>query len=148
MSTEESSAVVRRFLDEVISKGNMAASDETCAPDLVWHGGSVGEFRSLDEFKQGVSPFFSAFPDLHVTADDVLSEGDKVVCRYTWDGTHRGDFFGVPATSRRVTVSGMSIYRVAGGKIVEEWWLEDLLGLMQQLGAIPAPGQAQPVAGN
>jgi steroid delta-isomerase-like uncharacterized protein len=145
MSTEESTAVVRRFLDEVISKGNMAALDETCAPDLVWHGGSVGEFRSLDEFKRGVSPFFSAFPDLHVTADDVLSEGDKVVCRYTWDGTHRGDFFGVPATSRRVTVSGMSVYRVAGGKIVEEWWLEDLLGLMQQLGAIPAPGQAQPV---
>jgi steroid delta-isomerase-like uncharacterized protein len=146
MSTEESTAVVRRFLDEVISKGNMAALEETCAADLVWHGGSVGEFRSLTEFKQGISPFFSAFPDLRVTADDVLSEGDKVVCRYTWHGTHRGDFFGVPATSRRVTVSGMSVYRVAGGKIVEEWWLEDLLGLMQQLGAVPAPGQAQPVA--
>ncbi len=146
MSTEDSTAVVRRFLDEVISRGNMAALDETCAPDLIWHGGSVGEFRSREEFKQGVSPFFSAFPDLRVTADDVLSEGDKVVCRYTWDGTHRGDFFGVPATSRRVTVSGMSVYRVAGGKIVEEWWLEDLLGLMQQLGAIPAPGQAQPVS--
>ena len=145
MSTEESTAVVRRFLDEVISKGNMAALDETCAPDLVWHGGSVGEFRSLEEFKQGISPFFSAFPDLRVTANAVLSEGDTVVCRYTWDGTHRGDFFGVPATGRRVTVSGISVYRVAGGKIVEEWWLEDLLGLMQQLGAIPAPGQAQPV---
>ncbi len=146
MSTEESTAVVRRFLDEVISKGNMAVLDETCAPDLVWHGGSVGEFRSLEEFKQGVSPFFSAFPDLRVTPDDVLSERDKVVCRYTWDGTHKGDFFGVPATGRRVTVSGMSVYRLAGGKIVEEWWLEDLLGLMQQLGAIPAPGQAQPVS--
>jgi steroid delta-isomerase-like uncharacterized protein len=145
MSTEESTAVVRRFLDEVVSKGNMAALDETCAPDLVWHGGSVGEFRSLEEFKQGISPFFSAFPDLRVTANAVLSEGDTVVCRYTWDGTHRGDFFGVPATGRRVTVSGISVYRVVGGKIVEEWWLEDLLGLMQQLGAIPAPGQAQPV---
>ena len=145
MTTEESTAVVRRFLDEVISKGNMAALDETCAPDLVWYGGSVGEFRSLEEFNQGISPFFSAFPDLRVTANAVLSEGDTVVCRYTWDGTHRGDFFGVPATGRLVTVSGISVYRVAGGKIVEEWWLEDLLGLMQQLGAIPAPGQAQPV---
>jgi steroid delta-isomerase-like uncharacterized protein len=145
MSTEESTAIVRRFLDEVISTGNMAALDETCAPDLVWHGGSAGEFRSLEGFKQGISPFFSAFPDLRVTTNAVLSEGDTVVCRYTWDGTHRGDFFGVPATGRRVTVSGISVYRVAGGKIVEEWWLEDLLGLMQQLGAIPAPGQAQPV---
>jgi steroid delta-isomerase-like uncharacterized protein len=145
MSNQESTAVVRRFLDEVISNGNMAALDETCAPDLVWHGGSVGEFRSLEEFKHGVSPFFSAFPDLRVTVDDLLSEGDKVVCRYTWDGTHQGDFFGIAATSRRVKVSGISIYRMAGGKIVEEWWLEDLLGLMQHLGAIPTPGQAQPV---
>ena len=145
MSTEEGTAVVRRFLDEAISKGNMAALDEMCAPDLVWHGGSVGEFRSLEEFKQGVGPFFSAFPDLRVTADDVLREGDKVVCRYTWAGTHTGDFFGVAATGRQVTVGGISIYRVAGGKIVEEWWLEDLLGLMHQLGAIPTPGQAQPV---
>jgi steroid delta-isomerase-like uncharacterized protein len=146
MSTEESAAVVRRFLDEVISNKNLAALEEMCVPDLVWHGGSVGEFRSLEDFKQGVSPFFSAFPDLRVTADDVLSEGDKVVCRYTWNGTHQGDFFGVPATGRRVTVSGISIYRLAGSKIVEEWWLEDLLGLMQQLGAIPAPGQTRPVA--
>jgi steroid delta-isomerase-like uncharacterized protein len=145
MSTEESTAVVRRFLDEVISKGNLAALNATCAPDLVWHGGGVGEFRSLEEFKQGVSPFFSAFPDLRVTVGDMLREGEKVVCRYTWDGTHRGDFFGVPATGRRVTVGGISVYRMAGGKIVEEWWLEDLLGLMQQLGAIRTPGQAQPV---
>ena len=78
MSTEESKAVVRRFLDEVISRGNLAALDELCAPDLVWHGGSVGEFRSLEAFKQGVGPFFTAFPDLRVAPHDLLGEGGKV----------------------------------------------------------------------
>jgi steroid delta-isomerase-like uncharacterized protein len=141
MALEEHKTVVRRFLDEVIGKGNMAALADVCTPDLVWHGGSVGEFRSLEQFKEGVGPFFTAFPDLRVTADDLLGDGDKVVCRYTWHGTHRGDFFGVPATGKRVEVSGISIYRVAGGRIAEEWWLEDLLGLMQQLGAAPASGQ-------
>ena len=142
MSVEENKAVVRRFLDEVISKGNMAALDDVCTPDFIWHGGSVGEFRSLEEFKQGVGPFFTAFPDLRVTADELLGEGSQAVCRYTWHGTHQGDFFGVPATGKRVGVSGISIYRGAGGRIAEEWWLEDLLGLMQQLGVVPASGQA------
>ena len=68
-----------------------------------------------------------------------MAAGDKVVARYTWRGTQRGEFFGVPATGKTVAVTGLSCYRCAGGKIVEEWWLEDLLGLMQQLGAIPAP---------
>jgi steroid delta-isomerase-like uncharacterized protein len=138
VSTEANKSVVRRFLDEVISKGNMEALEDLCSPDLLWHGGSVGEFRSLEEFKQGVGPFFTAFPDLRLAADDLLGEGDKVACRYTWHGTHRDDFFGVPATGKQVEVSGISIYRVAGGRIAEEWWLEDLLGLMQQLGAAPA----------
>jgi steroid delta-isomerase-like uncharacterized protein len=142
MFAEENKTVVRRFLDEVISKGNMAALDDVCTPDFIWHGGSVGEFRSLEEFKQGVGPFFTAFPDLRLTPEELLGEGSQVVCRYTWHGTHQGDFFGVPATGKRVGVSGISIYRVAGGRIAEEWWLEDLLGLMQQLGVVPASGQA------
>ncbi|HEY3082616.1 MAG TPA: ester cyclase [Chloroflexota bacterium] len=137
MSAAENTAIVRRFLDEAISQGNLAALDELCAPDLVWHGGSVGEFRSLEQFKQGVGPFFTAFPDLRVTSGDMLAEGDKVVSRYTWHGTHRGAFFGTPATGKRVAVDGISMYRIAGGRIAEEWWQEDLLGLMRQLGAVP-----------
>jgi steroid delta-isomerase-like uncharacterized protein len=141
VSSDEHKAIVRRFLDEGISQGNMAVLDQVCSPDIVWHGGSVGEFRSLNELKRGVGPFFAAFPDLRVTTERLLAEGDEVTCRYIWQGTHRGDFFGVPATGKRVTVSGMSIYRIANAKIAEEWWLEDLLGLMQQIGAVPTPGQ-------
>jgi steroid delta-isomerase-like uncharacterized protein len=141
MSAAANKAVVSRFLDEVINQGNQAALGELCAVDLAWHGGSVGDYRDLAAFQQGIAPFFTAFPDLAVTTNTLLAEGDTVIARYTWRGTQRGEFFGVPPTGKQVTVAGISTYRIAGGKIAEEWWQEDLLGLMQQLGAIPAPGQ-------
>ncbi|HEY3111935.1 MAG TPA: ester cyclase [Chloroflexota bacterium] len=140
MSLEQNKALVRRFLDEVIGRGDLEAADGLCAADLAWHGVGVGELADLAAFKRAVAPFLTAFPDLSVTAEDLLAEGDRVVARYTWRGTQRGEFFGIPATGRSVEVAGTSIYRLAGGKIVEEWWLEDLLGLMQQLGA--SGGQA------
>jgi steroid delta-isomerase-like uncharacterized protein len=142
MSTQENRAVVGRFLDQVISRGDLAAADELCASDLVWHGVGIGDLPDLESFKRSVGPFFSAFPDLHVTTEDLIADGDRVVARYTWRGTHRGDFFGIPATGRSVTVAGTSIYRISDGKIAEEWWLEDLLGLMRQIGAVPAPAAA------
>jgi len=140
VSLEQNKALVRRFLDEVIGRGDLEAADGLCAADLAWHGVGVGELADLATFKRAVAPFLTAFPDLRVTAEDLLAEGDRVVARYTWRGTQRGEFFGIPATGRSVEVAGTSIYRLAGGKIVEEWWLEDMLGLMRQLGAIPAPG--------
>jgi hypothetical protein len=105
--------------------------------------GMAEAWASIDPWRS--SGRGSAHSSLRFRTCALPREGDKVVCRYTWDGTQQGDFFGVAATSRRVKVSGISIYPMAGGKIVEEWWLEDLLGLIQQLGAIPTPGQAQPV---
>jgi steroid delta-isomerase-like uncharacterized protein len=141
MSGEENKAVVRRFLELVIDAGDMGAADAVCAEDFAWHGVGVGDLRGLATIKQAIAPFFTAFPDLRVEIHDLLADGDKVVARYVWRGTQRGEFFGVPATGRAVEVAGTSIYRVAGGKLAEEWWLEDMLGLMQQLGAVPAPGQ-------
>jgi steroid delta-isomerase-like uncharacterized protein len=141
MSADENKAIVRRFLEGVINTGNPGVADEVCADDLAWHGGSLGEMRGLVAFKAMVGPFLAAFPGLRVEVGDLLADGDKVTARYTWRGAHRGEFFGIPPTGKEVTVTGISIYRVAGGKIAEEWWQEDLLGLMQQLGAIPAPGQ-------
>jgi steroid delta-isomerase-like uncharacterized protein len=138
MSTEENKTLVKRFLAVVINRGDMDAAAAYCAPSLAWHGGSVGEFDSLDAFKQGVAGFFTAFPDLRVDDPALVAEGDKVVAHYSWRGTQKGEFFGVPATGKTVNVSGMSIYRIADGKIAEEWWIEDVLGLMQQLGASPA----------
>jgi steroid delta-isomerase-like uncharacterized protein len=143
MTPEENKAVVRRFLDEVIGAGNMSAAVEVCTADLVWHGAGVGELVGLEAFTHEVAPFFSAFPDLAVTPEDMLAEGDKVVCRYRWRGTHNGEFFGISATDKQVMVTGVGIYRIADGKIAEEWWLEDLLGLMRQLGAIPSPAHPE-----
>jgi steroid delta-isomerase-like uncharacterized protein len=140
MSSEANKAVVRRFLESVINQGDLGAAGELCAADLAWHGGSVGEYHDLAAFQQGLAPFFTAFPDLRVEVEDMLADGDRVVARYTWRGTQRGEFFGIAATGRSVEVAGTSIYRLEDGKIAEEWWLEDMLGLMRQLGALPAPG--------
>lgn len=143
MSAQENKALVQRFLDEVISKGNPDAADTVCSANFTWHGGSTGEVTDLVTFKQLVAPFFTGFPDLAVSSEEMIAEGDKVMSRYRWHGTQRGAFFGIPATDKQVTVTGISMYRIADGKIVEEWWQEDLLGLMQQLGVIPSPEGAQ-----
>ena len=84
----------------------------------------------------------SAFPDIQFTIEDLIAEGDKIVTRYTARGTHRGDLQGIPPTGRQVTVTGIIISRFANGKFVEGWLDFDALGMLQQLGVIPAPGQA------
>jgi predicted ester cyclase len=84
----------------------------------------------------------SAFPDLNATVEDIVAEGDKVVVRQTWTGTHTGgDFMGVPPTGRTVPIGVIDIIRIAGGKFVEHWGQMDAMGMMQQLGAMPTPGQ-------
>ena len=141
MSTAQNKVLVRRFLDEVISKASLAVADELCAANFAWHGAGVADVPDLATFKQLLPAFFAAFPDLTVTPEDLVAEGDRVVARYTWRGTHRGEFQGLSPTGRNVTVRGVGIFRIASGKIVEEWWQEDLLGLLRQLEAIPAAGQ-------
>lgn len=137
----ESEDVVRRFLDEVITAGNAGALPELMAKDVAWHGGSFGEIRSLDEFTQFIGQFLAAFPDLAVTVDDVIARADKVVTRLTVRGTHSGELMGIPASGTEATWTDVNIYRVADGKIVEEWFSGDYLGMMQQIGAIPAPAR-------
>jgi predicted ester cyclase len=84
----------------------------------------------------------AAFPDIHETIEDMLAEGDRVVTRSTWRGTHQGAFLGIAPTGKQVSVTGIDISRVASGKFVEHWQAADNLGLLQQLGVIPVPGQA------
>jgi steroid delta-isomerase-like uncharacterized protein len=91
--------------------------------------------------KQIVGVYRAAFPDLHLTIEDLIAEGDKVVVRFTARGTHQGDLMGVAPTGKEVTVTGISIVRIAEGKIVEEWENFDALGMMQQIGAVPPPAQ-------
>ena len=98
--------------------------------------------RGREAYKQVVSLFLSGFPDLKTTVDDIVAEGDRVACRWTFRGTQRGEMMGIPPTGKRVLGSGMSIHRIADGKIAEGWFNFDTLGMLQQLGAIPAPGEA------
>jgi hypothetical protein len=93
----------------------------------------------LKDFKQMESEWYDAFPDLHVTIDDMVAEGDKVAIRITWTGTHKGEIMGIPPTNKKVTGSLIAIDRFAGGKIVEDNGQFDALGLMRQLGLDPTP---------
>lgn len=98
----------------------------------------VNEYVEDAELKHHIELFEAAFPNYELIADDIVAEADKVAVRATFRGTHKGEFFGIPATGKEVSVSLMLIYRIAGGKIVEHWVNADQLSLMQQLGAIPA----------
>ncbi len=112
------------------------------APDFVPHNMMPGVPASLDGYKALHQSTLTAYPDFHTNIDDLFGEDDKVVMRFTLTGTHEGDFLGIPPTGKRINVSGTSIFRIANGRIVEHWGEEDVLGWMQQLGAIPTPEPA------
>ena len=142
MSVEENKAVMRRFYEE-ISKGNLAVVDELVAADLIEHSPFVpGQAPG----RQGALALFTmiraAFPDLRFTVEDMVAEGDKVVARGTMSGTHKGEFMGIAPSGKQMTVDIIEILRITGGKMVEHWNVVDSLGMMQQLGAVPEPGQA------
>lgn len=141
MSTEQNKALVRR-LEEVFNRGNISLVDELFAPDFVEHEElPPGIPPGREAVKQLTTMFRSAFPDFKATIDDIVAEGDKVVIRQTWSGTHKGEFMGVPPTGKSVSFGVIDIVRIAGGKLVEHWGQMDNMGMMQQLGAIPTPGQ-------
>ena len=140
---EENKALVRRFMDEFWNQQNMATADELIAEDFVNHDPHFpGEPPGRDGIKQTVAQFPVSFPDGHFGTDDLIAEGDKVVMRGTFRGTHRGEFLGAPPSGNKVTVPYIVILRLQGGRITERWQQLDTLSLMQQLGAIPAPEQS------
>ncbi|HEV8637464.1 MAG TPA: ester cyclase [Chloroflexota bacterium] len=135
MSPEQNRALVRRWYDDVLNDRNFAAVDEIVAPDFVINGQPVGS----EGIRQAAVWVRSVFPDLRVTVEDVVAERDRVVTRFTARATHCGEFLGVPATGKAVTMSGVHVDRVAHGRIAERWETVDLLGLLQQLGATIQP---------
>ena len=141
MSTEENKTIIRRWIEDAWGKGDLAALSEIAAADLVDHNATPGLPPGAEGQKAIILMLRSAFPDGTNTLEDVIVEGDKVVDRHTFRGTHTGEFFGIPPTGKQVMFTAMEITRIANGKIMEIWHQEDLMGLMQQLGAIPAPGQ-------
>ena len=144
MSTEDNKATVRRCIEEVINQHNLAAVDQLVAPNFVGHFSALPkepkEVQGREAFKQFLSIWLTAFPDVQFTIEGMIAEGDSVAFRHTFRGTHKGDIMGIPATGKQVNVTGINIFRVAGGKIVEQWTNADDLGGMQQLGVVPSMG--------
>ena len=141
MSTEDNKAIVRRLIEEGFNQRNLAIFDELYAPDFVYHLGSTA-IQGREPYKQFTLMSFTSFPDVRFTIEDQVAEADEVVTRWTWRGTHQGPFQGIPPTGKHVMVTGVGInHFAANGKIVENWTNMDVLGLLQQLGVVPALGQ-------
>ena len=144
MSTEQNKALFRRMVEEIFNRGNMSLADEFIAPDFVEHEElPPGIPPGREGVKQLTAMLRSAFPDFKATIDDMIAEGDKVVVRMTWRGTHKGEFMGIPPTGKSVSFGVIDIVRFAGDKFAEHWGLMDSTSMMQQLGAVPAPGGAE-----
>ena len=146
MTTEENKASARRFIEEVINRGNFAVLDELSGANFVDHTAPPGVPPTNEGTKGFFSMFRAAFPDLHATIEDQVAEGDRVVQRVTTHGTMRGDFQGMPASGKEATWSGIHITRFADGKAIEHWGVIDTLGMLAQLGFAQAPGQPAGVA--
>ncbi len=141
--TEQNKTLVRRYLDEVVSQGNLAKADEFVGQDLIFTSPYTPEpIHGIEGFKQMIGMLHVAFPDLRITEEAVIAEGDVVASRWFATGTHQGEFMGAGPSGRQFKISGMSIYRIAEGKIVEGWVNDDSLRMLQQLGLLPVPEQA------
>jgi steroid delta-isomerase-like uncharacterized protein len=144
MTTEENKAIARRFvevLQEFFRTGDADVMDSVLAENVVQHiSGQPPEAQSLEGFKQLLPALPQAFPDVLFEVENLVAEGDMVAFRLAWTATHQGEFLGIPPTGTRATVTEMHMFRIADGKVVERWGEWDALGLMQQLGAAPAPG--------
>lgn len=133
-SASRNKAVVRGYMEEVMNKGNLAAVEDYFGPE----GFDLnGRLLTPDMLAVMRATLINAFPDFHLTIEDQIAEGDKVVTRVTFRGTHQGEFHGIAATGKRVTYTGIAIDRVEDGKVVEGWHQADELSLLQQLGVVP-----------
>jgi steroid delta-isomerase-like uncharacterized protein len=143
VSAEENKALARRWFEDLFNAGNLEVADEIIAPDHVNHDPTLPDIPTGPEGqKQVVNLYRSAFTNAHISVEDQLAEGDRVVTRWTGSGTHQGELMGVAPTGNQVRVTGITINRLSGGKIAESWTNYDALGMMRQLGAVSEPGQA------
>ena len=141
--SDQNKAIARRALD-LFTSGDLDEMDQLVSEDAVDHDAQNPNagIHGPEGAKRTAAIYRGAFPDLQITVEDQLAEGDKVVTRWTAVGTQDGDLAGLPASGRSTTVTGITIDRIAGGKIVESWGNWDTLGMMQQLGAVPAAATA------
>jgi steroid delta-isomerase-like uncharacterized protein len=145
MSAQQNKELIRRFFEvmnqEVWPKGNLSVTDDFISPDYEYHDPS-SPVRGREGFRQLITMYRTAFPDARFTIEEQVAEGDKVLTRFSVTGTQRGTFLGIAPTNKKATVSVLSLVRLTGGKVVEEWERFDTLQLMQQLGAVPTLAHA------
>lgn len=143
MSTDQTldrnKALYRRYIQQVFNQGRLDLLDELLAPSYVYHEAPPRTLPGAEGIKQVVSMFRAAFPDLEIVIDDQIAEDDKVCSRATTRGTHQGEIFGLPATGRVVTMTGLTVVRIIEGQIAESWVKNDVMSLMNQLGAGSVP---------
>jgi len=143
-TTEEGNTVnFRRTYEELLSQGNVAIADELVTADFLNHAAPPGMNRGPESMRLLVRMLRTAFPDLHYTVEDVVVEGDTVAGRVTMSGTHLGPYMGIPPTGRSFQMAEMHFVHFRDGKGIEHWGTRDDLGMMRQLGIIPAPGEAR-----
>jgi steroid delta-isomerase-like uncharacterized protein len=141
MTPEETEALAHRWHMDLFQAGRLEVADEILADDFVAHVNSQ-DMRGAEGAKQLASAIRTAFPDVQITHQEALVSGDRVAIRWTSDATHRGDYFGVPPTEKRIRIEGLDLVHLRDGKIAELWISYDNLGVLQQMGAVPQPQQA------
>ena len=140
MSTEQNKAIFEKLI-RLQESGDLNTADQIIAPNWVNHDPSMPPLQGIEGFKQLTMGFRSAFPGFQTEIEDILAEGDKVAARFRLRGTNSGSLWGMPPTGKTVDVTATGIFRVLDGKVTDNWVNMDALGLMQQLGVVPAPGQ-------
>lgn len=142
MPLEDNKALVRYLFDAIWNQGNTTLVDQCVSLDWIAYVNLPGQEMPVPEgILRFIMTYRTAFPDMHFTIEDQVAEGDKVVTRWTARAIYSGPLMSIPPTGRQVTVSGIGIHRIVGGKIVEQWGVDDTLGMLQQLGVIPPPEQ-------
>jgi len=142
MSSETNKAIVRRFVEQVWNERRLDLVEEFFPEDYVGHSAGAPLSHGLEEVKGFIATVLNAYPDFTINIDDMIAEGDKVVTRWRSRGTHQGEPLGIPPTGKLITQEGMAVYRMVDARIAEDWFFPDTMGLMQQLGVIPVPGEA------
>ena len=137
MAVDQNKALIHRLYEEALNKGNLAVVDEIIAPNYVRHGLAPGAPLGPESTKQVFTMMRTAFPDLRITIEPMVGEGNMVAAQLTHRGTHKGEFMGIASTGKQVTVTAIGIYRFAGNKLEEAWIQMDEIGMLQQLGAVP-----------
>src|SRR5262249_38387439 len=142
--SEANKYVVKRVFEELWNEANLSVADQFFAPNYIHHDPATQDFgRGPESERKRLNLYRSAFPDLRLTIENIISEGETVMARWSCHATHRGELNGIPATGKRIDITGVTVCRLTGGKVAEAWVQWDALGMMRQLGAIPAQVKAK-----